>query len=94
MTAVAAVDLGASGGRVMLGVIGGRDRLELRAHGSPTPVRRRTQAICNRLGVGASIQARWSGPPTRACCDLAHGGGRGGPRRRRRPGHAGRHPRA
>jgi rhamnulokinase len=29
-TAVAAVDLGASGGRVMLGVIGGRDRLELR----------------------------------------------------------------
>jgi rhamnulokinase len=29
-TAVAAVDLGASGGRVMLGVIRGRDRLELR----------------------------------------------------------------
>ena len=29
-TAVAAVDLGASGGRVMLGVIRGRDQLELR----------------------------------------------------------------
>jgi len=28
-TAVAAADLGASGGRVMLGVIGGRDQLEL-----------------------------------------------------------------